>query len=141
MPGMAGGPEIGGTASAMLVVGEHDLASASRFEEGDEFPPVFATSRMVALMEVAAARVLAPHLAPGELSVGVVVDVVHTAATPIGGTVTATARLREREGKVFVFEVTASDDCGEIGRGTHKRAVISAARLVAGASKRALPGR
>jgi fluoroacetyl-CoA thioesterase len=137
MAPMAAGPEIGGTASATIVVGQNDLASALRFEEGDEFPPVFATSRMVALMEVAAARVLAPHLTPGELSVGVVIDVVHAIATPIGGTVTATARLTERDGKLFVFEVIASDDRGEVGRGTHKRAVVSAARLVAGASKRA----
>jgi len=69
--------------------------------------------------------------------VGVAVDVVHTAATPPGATVTATARYIAKEGKLFVFEVIAADHAGEIGRGTHKRAVISTSRLQAGAAKRA----
>jgi predicted thioesterase len=91
---------------------------------------------MVAFMEVAAARVLRPHLREGEVSVGVSVDVVHTAATPPGATVTATARFLGKEGKLFLFEVVATDDAGEIGRGTHKRAVVGAERLVAGAARR-----
>jgi predicted thioesterase len=91
---------------------------------------------MVALMELAAARVLRPHLRPGELSVGVTLDVVHTAATPPGATVSATARFLGREGKLFVFEVLATDDAGEIGRCKHKRAVVGTERLVAGAARR-----
>jgi fluoroacetyl-CoA thioesterase len=129
-------PALNSSVSARLVVGDHDLASALRFEPGDEFPPVFATSRLVALMEVAAARLLRPHLGPGELSVGTLVDIVHTAATPLRGTVTATATFVGREGKLFVFEISASDDAGEVGRGTHKRAIVSSERLVASASKR-----
>jgi fluoroacetyl-CoA thioesterase len=130
--------EMGMVAMAELRVAEEDLASAlsAAFAGQDEFPPVFATSRMVALMEVAAARVLAPSLDPGELSVGVTVDITHGAATPPGATVIATATLVRMEGKLFVFEVTAADDAGEIGRGTHKRAVITTARLLEGASRR-----
>src|SRR4029453_9587372 len=63
---------------------EADLASSLRFGPGDAFPPVLATARMVALMEVAAARVLAPFLGPGELSVGVRVEVTHSRG-PRGG--------------------------------------------------------
>ena len=129
-------PEVNSTASAHFVVAPSDLASALNLEPEDAFPPVFATSRMVALMELAAARVLRPHLGPGELSVGVTLDVAHTAATPPGATVSATARLTGREGKLFVFEVRASDDAGEIGRCTHKRAVVTTERLVAGAARR-----
>jgi fluoroacetyl-CoA thioesterase len=90
----------------------------------------------VGLMEVAAARILSPHLREGESSVGVSVEVVHTAATPPGAGVTATARFAGREGKLFLFEVTAADDAGEIGRGTHKRAVVAVERLLAGAARR-----
>jgi fluoroacetyl-CoA thioesterase len=129
-------PAVDSTASARLTVAPSDLASVLNLEPGDAFPPVFATSRMVALMELAAARVLRPHLREGELSVGVTVDIVHTAATPPGGTVTATAKFVGRDGKLFLFEVSAADDAGEIGRGTHKRAVVAAERLVAGASRR-----
>lgn len=129
-------PAVDSTASAHYTVAPSDLASALNLEPADAFPPVFATSRMVALMELAASRVLRPHLREGETSVGVSLDVVHSAATPPGATVTATARFTGREGKLFVFEVLAADDAGEIGRCTHKRAVVTTERLVAGAARR-----
>jgi fluoroacetyl-CoA thioesterase len=132
-------PAANSTATAQLTVAAHDLASALNLEPADAFPPVFATSRMVALMELAAARVLRPYLREGEASVGVSVDVVHTAATPPGAIVTATARFVGREGKLFLFEVSAADNAGEVGRGTHKRAVVTTERLVAGAVGRGTP--
>jgi predicted thioesterase len=91
---------------------------------------------MVALMETAAARVLQPFLGPGELSVGVTVDIVHSAPTPSGALVTANARYTGREGKLFVFEIGAQDEGGEIGRGSHKRAIVETERLVLAAAKR-----
>jgi predicted thioesterase len=129
-------PTVDSTASAHLTVAPADLANVLNLEPGDSFPPVFATSRMVGLMEVAAARILRPHLREGEASVGVTVEVIHTAATPPGATVTATAKFVGRDGKLFLFEVSAADNAGEIGRGTHKRAVVAAERLVAGAARR-----
>ncbi|HEX7422097.1 MAG TPA: thioesterase [Thermoanaerobaculia bacterium] len=133
---MTSEPEIRSTAVAELTVGEADLASAVGLEKGDDFPRVFATARLVALMEIAAARLLRPHLREGESSVGVSVDILHTAATPLHGTVVATATYMGRDGKLFVFEVLAADDAGEVGRGTHKRAIVSSDRLTAGAAKR-----
>lgn len=132
-------PAVDSTASARVIVKPSDLADTLNLEPGDGFPPVFATSRMIGLMEVAAARVLRPHLREGEASVGVSVDVLHTAATPPGASVTATARFVGREGKLFVFEVSAADNAGEIGRGTHKRAVVTSERLMAGAARRGAP--
>jgi fluoroacetyl-CoA thioesterase len=131
-------PEIGASATVDLVVRESDCASALKLSDDprDNFPAVFATTRMIALMELAGARILHPLLRPGEMSVGAHVDVSHTAATPIGAKVTATATYRERDGKLFVFDVIAHDPAGEIGRGTHKRAIVSRDRLIAGASKR-----
>ncbi len=128
--------EIGATATVELVVRESDLASAFRPGPEDAFPPVFATARMVALMEVAAARLLLPVLEAGELSVGVTVDVTHSAATPEGVAVTATARYLGRDGKLHLFEVVASDRGGEVGRCTHRRAVVASERLVSGALRR-----
>ena len=124
------------TGTATLIVGPQHLASSISGETGDSFPPVFATARMIALMEVAASRVLIPLLGPGELSVGVTVDINHTAATPLGAEVTATARYAGREGKLFLFEVSCADKGGEVGRGWHKRAIVSSERLQNGAAKR-----
>ena len=129
-------PELDTTASAELIVAGSDLASALSQSPGETFPPVFATSRMVALMELAAARVLRPFVGPGELSVGVTIDVTHVAATPTGVKVAASARYLGREGKLFVFEVVARDEGGEIGSGSHKRAIISTERLLSGAARR-----
>jgi fluoroacetyl-CoA thioesterase len=126
----------GSHASVTWRVSDADLASAIGVGMSDVFPGVLATARMIALMEVAASRVLRPSLAEGELSVGVTVDVSHSAATPPGATVRATARFLRQEGKMYVFEVWAEDDGGEIGRGVHKRAIVSSERLEIGAVRR-----
>src|SRR5438034_10566220 len=102
-------PILNSTASARLIVTPGDLASALPLDAQDAFPAVLATARMVALMEIASARLLRPHLAEGELSVGVSVEVTHSAPTPPGAQVTAAARYLGREGKLFVFEVVAND--------------------------------
>jgi predicted thioesterase len=132
-------PALDSTASAQLVVGPADLASAVGLEPEDAFPAVFATARMVALMEIASARLLRPSLGSGELSVGVSINVIHTAPTPIGATVVATARYAGREGKFFLFQVTVSDGGGEIGRGRHRRAIVGADRLQSAAARRNAP--
>jgi predicted thioesterase len=130
-------PQPGAEGRSSLVVGESDVASVLAGAPGEAYPAVFATTRMIALMELAAGRVLQEVLEPGELSVGVVVDVRHTAATLPGVRVTAYARYLGREGKLYKFEVRAEDPGGEIGRGIHQRAVIATARLLEGAKKRA----
>ena len=131
--------EINATAMAELVVGPADLASSISTEGGDQFPAVLATARMIALMETAAARVLQSLLGPGELSVGVTVDITHSAPTPPGALVTANARYTGREGKLFVFEISARDEGGEIGRGSHKRAIVETERLQRAAANRNAP--
>ncbi|MGH9441157.1 MAG: thioesterase family protein [Thermoanaerobaculia bacterium] len=129
-------PAPGTRATATLTVGPSDLASAVGLEPRDEFPGVLATARLVALMEIAASRILRPHLSPGELSVGVSLDIRHSAATPPGATVTATATFVRKEGKFFLFEVVAADEAGEIGSGTHRRAAVASERLLARARSR-----
>ncbi len=126
----------GTNAQAALVVGPDDQASSLALMPGDDFPPVLATSRMVALMEIAAARLLQPLLEPGEMSVGVTVDITHSAATPEGETAHAKAFFTGFDGKLYAFEVSAHDGSGEIGRGTHRRAIVRTARLMTGAQKR-----
>ncbi|MCM2314701.1 MAG: thioesterase [Thermoanaerobaculia bacterium] len=127
---------VGDTAEAELTVAYSDTAAALSIANEDSFPEVFATARMVAIMELAAARVLRPHLMQGELSVGVSLDVRHTAATPVGCEVKAVATYLGPEGELFRFKVEAFDDAGPIGEGGHVRAIIATERLLAGAAKR-----
>ena len=125
---------VGDTADASFVVQPSDTAKALSTQ--DDFPDVFATSRMVALMEFAAARALKPLLQPGQMSVGVTLSIRHTAATPVGGKVRAVATYLGPEGKLFRFKVQAFDDAGPIGEGEHTRAIIDPQRLVIGAARR-----
>lgn len=87
-------------------------------------PAVFATGFMVGLMEWTCLKVLAPHLDEGEGSLGVDINVNHTAATLPGQTVTVVATCTEVKGRRIAFKVTAHDGVDTIGEGTHSRAVV-----------------
>lgn len=115
---------------------EKDLASYLPISNDDHFPAVFATSRMIALMEITAARSMKPDLELGELSVGVGVDIKHIAATLANETVTIISTFLQMKGKLFQFKIEAFDGGGKIGSGTHTRAIISEERLITGAKKR-----
>lgn len=121
---------------AELVVAEKHLAASLALQDKDEFPAVMATVAMIGLMEIAGARAMHKLLQPGELSVGVTVDVNHVAPTSLGDTARAEARFKEMDGKLYVFEVVAKDSGGIIGQGIHKRAIVNQARLLAKAKDR-----
>lgn len=130
--------EPGTQSTASLTITADDTAAHLRIPGPDTFPEVFATSRMVALMEVAAARMLVPLLQPGQLSVGVEVNIKHLAATPVGAEVKAEATFLGMAGKLYRFKVEAFDPGGKIGEGEHTRAIISTERLMEGAKNRAM---
>jgi len=118
------------------VVQSKDLAKELSIDANDDFPEVFATSRMVALMELAAARLMKPLLQDGELSVGVNVNINHIAATPNNEVVNTVATFKGMEGKLFSFEVELFDNGGKAGFGTHTRAIVKTERLLQGAQGR-----
>jgi fluoroacetyl-CoA thioesterase len=124
------------TAEADTVVTPLDTARSIGLAPTDAFPEVFATSRMIALMELAAARAMRPLLGAGQLSVGVTLNVRHTAATPVGSAVRAVATYLRTEQKLLHFRVEAFDEAGPIGSGEHSRAIIETARLITGAQQR-----
>jgi len=115
----------GKSAAAVAVVTAGSTAKAV----GSGSLDVFATPMMVALMEQAACNCLADCLEDGQTSVGTDISVAHTAASPIGAEVTATAAIVLVNGRNVVFEVTASDRAGEIGKGRHTRAIVDAERF------------
>ncbi|MEK6258542.1 MAG: enoyl-CoA hydratase-related protein [Planctomycetota bacterium] len=90
---------------------------------------VFSTPAMIDLMEHAAREVLRPYLDPGEESVGAHVHVEHLAATPVGANVRAEARVTTIDGKLIDFDIAAFDETDQIGRGTHRRAIIQTDRF------------
>jgi predicted thioesterase len=85
---------------------------------------VLATPALVGLFERAAIATLDALLAAGERSVGSVVDIRHLAPTPVGSSVSVTARLASVDGRQVWFELHATDGAGPIGEGRHSRFVV-----------------
>lgn len=91
---------------------------------------VYATPCMVALMEGAACDAIAPALRETETTVGTMLNIEHISATPVGLEVRAEAEVTALEGRVITFAVTAFDEAGEIGRGIHKRAIVTSQKFL-----------
>ncbi|WP_162651446.1 thioesterase family protein [Lentilitoribacter sp. Alg239-R112] len=102
---------------------------SEHFKSFHTMPEVFATAYMVGFMELCCIELMAAHLDNGEDSVGIDINVDHSAPTPTGMEVTAHAKLIDVSKRVLTFEVTASDNAGTIGKGLHKRAVINAEKF------------
>ncbi len=54
----------------------------------------------------------------------------HIAATPVGLEVRAEAEVTAVDGRVITFSVTAWDEAGEIGKGTHKRVLVNSQKFL-----------
>ena len=106
---------------AETVVTEKNTAKAM----GSGTLDVFATPAMVALMEEAAWKCVAPEL-----------NVQHTSATPLSMHVTAECELTEVDNRRLVFTVKAFDEAGPIGSGTHERFIVKDEKFVAKANAR-----
>lgn len=91
---------------------------------------VYATPCMVALMEGAACEAIAEAIPEGKTSVGIELNISHLAATPVGMAVRAEAEVTNVEGNTITFQLTAFDETGKIGEGTHKRALVTAERFL-----------
>ena len=106
--------------------------------EGKVMPEVFATGYMVGLFEFACIHAINPHLDwPREQTVGIHVNVSHTAATPPGLTITVKGTLEKVEGRKLVFSLQADDGVDPISSGTHERFVIDAEKFNAQVAKKA----
>ena len=86
---------------------------------------VFATPAMIRLIEVAAAELVDKNLPPEMTSVGTLLNVKHTAPTPLGMKVRAEVKIISVDGRKIIFEVAAFDERGEIGRGSHERFIVN----------------
>ena len=119
-----------GTKCQMEAVVTEELTAAAA---GSGLLPVFGTPYMIALMENCSASLLQNFLEDGQGSVGIHLDVKHTAATPIGMKVLVEAEVTSvsENGKIVDFKVAAWDEKGPIGEGTHTRAIINNERFLA----------
>lgn len=117
---------VGMKGSASTTVERSDTA----YEVGSGSLLVYATPCMVALMEGAACEALSAALPEEKTSVGVALEITHVSATPVGMDVRAEAEVIAVDGSTITFKVSAFDEAGLIGEGTHKRAVITSQRFL-----------
>ncbi|WP_454648883.1 thioesterase family protein [Bradyrhizobium liaoningense] len=92
-------------------------------------PEVYGTPTMILHMEMAAGSAVQPFLPAGHVSVGMMVNIRHLAATPVGRTVRATARVVAIDARSVLFEVEAWEGDRKIGDGTHRRGVVNVAEF------------
>ena len=130
----------GGVVETNLSLGKKATAETTVMESNTAWAvgsgrlEVFAIPMMIALMEQAACNALLDALEPGQTSVGTSVNIEHTAATPLGLKITALATIESVNGRNITFAVSASDECGEIGSGTHTRVIVDEEKFMSKAN-------
>ena len=117
---------IGMKGEAATLVEREDTA----LEVGSGNLLVYATPCMVALMEGAACEAIAAALPEDKTSVGIELSISHLSATPVGLEVRAEAEVISVDKNIVSFTVTAYDESGKIGEGTHKRAIVSTQKFL-----------
>ncbi len=118
---------VGNSAEVTAVVTE-DMCPAF---DGVIVHRVYSTWSMAHHMELAARKVLAPHLEPHEEGIGSHISIDHLAPTPVGRRVRVTARAIEVEATTVVCEVAAYDGDRLVGRGRQVQRVLPRAKLAA----------
>ena len=121
---------IKGTGS-VTVVPENTAAAC-----GSGTLQVFATPAMIALMEKTCLNSVAPFLEDGCGTVGTLLNVRHTAPTPLGMEVTCESELTQVDGRRIELKVAAYDQTGKIGEGTHQRFIVTDDRFLAKAARK-----
>jgi len=107
------------------------------FGEGLVMPKVLATGFLLGLFEFSCIKALNPHLDwPNEQTVGIGMNMTHTAATPEGMTITVKGKLDKIEGRKLTFSLEAFDDVEKVSEATHERFVINAEKFNAALAKK-----
>ncbi|MGN0343446.1 MAG: thioesterase family protein [Lachnospiraceae bacterium] len=112
--------ETGIKGTKTVTVNESNTAKAM----GSGTLDVFATPALIALLEETCWRSVADELEEGCGTVGTLLEVKHTAPTPVGMEVTCESTLIEVDGRRLVFHVIARDTKGVVGEGNHERFII-----------------
>lgn len=111
---------------------EHTVTEADTAERlGSGDLPVLATPRLINWLERAAFLAAAEGLAEGQTTVGTLVTVEHTKATPVGATVVLTCSKPVSDGRRLIFHISVLDVAGEVvATGEIHRAVVDRDRFL-----------
>lgn len=113
------------TESLSQTVGVADTAAGF----GPDFPKAASTPFVLGLAEVACHNAIARELGPGEVTVGTAATIEHQLPSPVGATLTAHAKLVDRDGRRLHFEVQVLDGDEVCATVKHSRAVVLAQKI------------
>ena len=112
------------------------LESMTARQMGSGQAEVLATPSLLALMEQAAWKSVAPMLEEGQSTVGTFAALKHLAATPPGMRVRVTSRLTAVDRRKLSFFIEAFDAAEKIAEAEHERFVIDSAKFMAKAESK-----
>jgi fluoroacetyl-CoA thioesterase len=93
-------------------------------------PMVAATPYLVAIAEMASARLIKDQLEPGQITVGTRVVIDHLGASKVGAELVLTTALLNREKNRFRFSVQIDDGPRTVAKVEHERAAVSLEKIM-----------
>jgi len=124
---------LGINTTVQKLVDETD--TATRYGRGS-LGSLIATPAFVALMIEASIATIEHRLPEGFVTVGTSFEFTHDAPTCVGMTLRVKSTLVEIKGENLIFDIVASDDYSEVGRGRHQRTVVNREHLLKKAEQR-----
>jgi predicted thioesterase len=97
---------------------------------------LLSTPSMVAMMQEAAATLIDSKLPDGFISVGKSAEVTHEQPCVVGAHVTVKVEIKSFDGYHIRLQMTAVDDSGVVGRGSHVRSIVNKKWLMIKVNKR-----
>ena len=125
---------IGAIGLSRMTVRHGDTAIA--LGSGDV--PVLGTPAVIALAENATIAALAEFLEQSETTVGVRIEIDHSATASVGDEVVATAKVSSVEGKRIIFDVECHSGTRLVAQGTITRVLVDRVSFIARAAAEAL---
>ncbi len=125
--------KIGDSLTLQKVVTDTD--TALNYGSG-QLENLLSTPSLVALMIEASVKLLDSKLEEGYISVGKMAQVVHEKPSLLGDTVSVKVEITGFDGSRIQILMTAYDEFGQIGVGSHERYVVNKASLLKRAAER-----
>ena len=96
----------------------------SAIKVGSGLVDVFATPSMLALMEKTCSDCVKDQLEPGQVTVGMQVNLNHSAPSKIGAEVKCSCQLANIDGRKLTFRVVVMDNGRIVGLASHTRCIV-----------------
>jgi len=85
----------------------------------------------VTIAELVCYEIAKKLIEPGQVTVGIRIEIDHLAASKVGASLLVEATLRSRERNRFTFDVTITDGERTVAKVGHGRAAVSAQKMMA----------